>query len=247
MSQRDPLRWIDGFVASVEDCSTAQGVRDMLRKHTQALGFEKFSYQRLLPPTGRVEKFYVSTYPREWIVRYNECRYLSVDVRSLASSRFARPYNWSEIGPLSSFTLDQMVLINEGTEFGIISGGSVPIHGPGDIRAVLTVASSLPETEFGKLFAAQRHVLHLMATYAHEHLVRLGFWAEPDMHHQLTPREVEVLTWSARGKTNRDISNILKISDETVMTHVKRICAKLDASNKTHAVARALALKLILP
>lgn len=56
----------------------------------------------------------------------------------------------------------------------------------------------------------------------------------------ISEREMEVLRWLKEGKTNWEISMILKISERTVKYHVKNICAKLDAMNRTHAVVIAI-------
>jgi DNA-binding CsgD family transcriptional regulator len=57
---------------------------------------------------------------------------------------------------------------------------------------------------------------------------------------QLSPRETEVLRWTACGKTSGEISNLLSITEDTVNAHIKNACLKLDAANKTHATAIAL-------
>lgn len=57
---------------------------------------------------------------------------------------------------------------------------------------------------------------------------------------QLSPRETEVLKWTACGKTSGEISDLLSITEDTVNAHIKNACLKLDASNKTHATAIAL-------
>ncbi|WP_027483567.1 LuxR C-terminal-related transcriptional regulator [Deinococcus pimensis] len=61
----------------------------------------------------------------------------------------------------------------------------------------------------------------------------------------LSSREVEVLTLLARGQTNDDIARRLMISIPTVKSHVGNILAKLEARNRTQAVARARALGLL--
>ena len=53
----------------------------------------------------------------------------------------------------------------------------------------------------------------------------------------LTDREVEVLRAIAEGNRNRDIANKLFISEETVKVHIKHIMEKLNASDRTQAVA----------
>jgi len=62
-------------------------------------------------------------------------------------------------------------------------------------------------------------------------------------HAALTPRETEVLTWLARGKTNRDIAEILGMSHRTVNKHLEHIFEKLGV--ETRAAAAALASRAI--
>jgi DNA-binding NarL/FixJ family response regulator len=55
----------------------------------------------------------------------------------------------------------------------------------------------------------------------------------------LTPREHNVLSYLARGRSNKQIASTLNISERTVKFHVSSIITKLDAANRTDAVARA--------
>ncbi len=57
---------------------------------------------------------------------------------------------------------------------------------------------------------------------------------------QLTSREVEVLRHVAGGNRNRDIAELLFISEETVKVHLKRIMVKLGAGDRSEAIAIAL-------
>jgi DNA-binding response OmpR family regulator/DNA-binding CsgD family transcriptional regulator len=53
----------------------------------------------------------------------------------------------------------------------------------------------------------------------------------------VTEREAEVLLWIARGKSNRDIAQILDLSPRTVNKHLEQIYAKLGVENRTAAAA----------
>lgn len=53
----------------------------------------------------------------------------------------------------------------------------------------------------------------------------------------LTGREIDVLRHVAGGNRNRDIAEILCISEETVKVHLKHVMEKLGASDRTQAVA----------
>jgi DNA-binding CsgD family transcriptional regulator len=55
----------------------------------------------------------------------------------------------------------------------------------------------------------------------------------------LTPRETEVLSWIAKGKTNRDVGEILGLSPRTVNKHLEHVFEKLGV--ETRAAAAALA------
>lgn len=61
----------------------------------------------------------------------------------------------------------------------------------------------------------------------------------------LTSREIQILRNLALGKSDREISIDLMISVKTVNHHVGNIMQKLDARNRTHAVAKALVARQI--
>ena len=54
----------------------------------------------------------------------------------------------------------------------------------------------------------------------------------------LTQREMDVLEWVARGKTNRDVAEILGMSPRTVNKHLEHIYEKLGVETRTAAVAQ---------
>jgi DNA-binding NarL/FixJ family response regulator len=56
----------------------------------------------------------------------------------------------------------------------------------------------------------------------------------------VTDREAEVLLWIARGKSNRDIAEILSLSPRTVNKHLEQIFTKLGVENRTSAAALAV-------
>ena len=64
-----------------------------------------------------------------------------------------------------------------------------------------------------------------------------GFAALP-----VTPREREVLSWLAAGKTDKDIGEILGMSPRTVQKHLQHIYEKLGVETRTAAVVRAMEL-----
>jgi DNA-binding NarL/FixJ family response regulator len=66
---------------------------------------------------------------------------------------------------------------------------------------------------------------------------KLGEFLNED---NLTQREIEVLRLVADGNSNKEIAQLLFISDDTVKMHVRNILAKLRANDRTQAVTTAL-------
>jgi DNA-binding CsgD family transcriptional regulator len=61
----------------------------------------------------------------------------------------------------------------------------------------------------------------------------------------LTQRELEVLQLLAEGATNGEISQRLFISPKTAKNHLAAIFQKLDVTNRTHALVRAVVMGLV--
>jgi len=89
----------------------------------------------------------------------------------------------------------------------------------------------------------------VMLTYLHPHLMnaylRILHSGEQGITESLSEREVSVLNWLKYGKTSWEISRILDISENTVNFHIKNIKRKLNATNRQHAVAIAIAQNII--
>jgi DNA-binding response OmpR family regulator len=75
-------------------------------------------------------------------------------------------------------------------------------------------------------------------------IARTGLWPKAIA---LNEREVEVLTWAARGKTSAEIAKILDLTKRTVDFHIDNARGKLGAATRTEAVLKAATGRLIEP
>jgi DNA-binding response OmpR family regulator len=75
-------------------------------------------------------------------------------------------------------------------------------------------------------------------------VARTGLWPK---FPELNDREVEVLTWVARGKTSSEIAQIIGLTKRTIDFHIDNARNKLGAATRTEAVIKAAAGRLIEP
>jgi DNA-binding response OmpR family regulator len=75
-------------------------------------------------------------------------------------------------------------------------------------------------------------------------VARTGLWPKTV---GLNDREVEILTWVARGKTSAEIAQIIGLTKRTVDFHIDNARGKLGAATRTEAVIKATTGRLIEP
>lgn len=104
----------------------------------------------------------------------------------------------------------------------------------------------------GAAGAKQAYLAELLVPLMHAAWVRTQLnWstvsaaAKPAATNLLTSREIEILKWLYHGKSNIEIGMILTISPLTAKNHVQKILRKLNVLNRTQAVGKALALRIL--
>jgi DNA-binding CsgD family transcriptional regulator len=152
------------------------------------------------------------------------------------------------------FIYDQSVYVNAGAAdlweeqavFGYKTGIAVSLHIPGGRQFMLGFdrVEPLPmgDEELTRMLAD----LQLGAVHAQDAAARLLI---PSMMGKaipnLTKRELEILKWTAAGKTAGEIAQILNISSWTVTYYMRSILSKFQVPNKHAAVLIAMSLGII--
>lgn len=231
-------------VGRITAAKTVQQIGEILGSETGRLGFEWFAYDILVMPDGWGNRLVCSNYPKDWLAHYVEQRYTRDDIVVGQAMASVAPTIWRRSVRHPHLTERQRLLLDEAADIGLKAGAIVPIHGPGLAKAVLAVSSPVSDQEFDRLFANCRHELQIIATCAHETALKLGV-TRPAPSLALSPREVEVLTWTALGYSAQDISDRLKISHHTINQHIESAKNKLGTRNKTHAASVAISLGII--
>ena len=212
-----------------------------IKKASQALGFEYVAYGMRLPlPITNPKIITLNSYSSSWQKRYAQENYLSVDPTVHHGLRSCEPLVWSQ----EAFRLAPQLWDDAQAE-GLNFGWSQSNRDTPGLIGMLSLARSSEQISAVELAKKETHMKWL-AYMAHAALSRVLLHNFNNKEApQLTARETEVLKWTADGKSAEDISNLLKISVNTVNFHVKNITLKLNASNKTSAVLRAAMLGLL--
>lgn len=179
-------------------------------------------------------------YPDEWLKIYGNEKLYFVDPTIWHNFQHPGAQLWDETYGLYGGKVPQR-FISLSSDFGLCHGVSGGYYN----------SKSGTGTIFG--FGAKRKwcdqyhkdIMSILAPHLHQALARISSLVESPLSKSISKREKEVLYWIREGKTNWEISQILKISECTVKFHVQNIENKLNAVNKHHAVAIALENELI--
>lgn len=152
------------------------------------------------------------------------------------------------------FVYDQSMYVQENAidlwdhqaPFGYRTGIAMALHLPGGKHFVMGVDRDEPLPDDDHTVIRMMADLQLLAVHAQETAVRLLSPKAHGLEHlpQLTKRELEILRWTAEGKSRWAVGQILNISEHTVKYHLTKIAIKLNVGSSQQAAVRAKALGL---
>ncbi|SAL06332.1 LuxR family transcriptional regulator [Caballeronia calidae] len=212
-----------------------------LSAHAKELGFEYVCCGFQRPSSVRKPLLeLLNAYPQGWMDRYIEQNYVAVDPVVKTGKKEQYPILWNDALFASTPTL-----WSEARDVGLTAGVSQSCWGVNGGFGLLSLARSSPAISAAEFRDVTTHLCwlgtithHLMSSFNRP----TGYSGEPVF---LTPREKEILQWSADGKTASEIGDILCIAERTVNFHINNVLPKLGATSKIQATVRAIRLGLI--
>ena len=150
-------------------------------------------------------------------------------------------YNMPGMHGLKGF--DRIFRSNASKPVAILTGN--PTRRMMDEALEAGAAGILPKTMPAKSLANAIRFIHAGETYMPLSLMRDEMNSPSSNGGPLSSREMTVLAFLGEGKQNKEIANELALSEATIKMHVKSICKKLDANNRTHAVINARDMGLL--
>jgi DNA-binding CsgD family transcriptional regulator len=191
--------------------------------------------------SGPVWEFSFNTWPSEWLSIYREKDYVRHDPAPITARLTSQPFSWREISEGREWTPKQREFQNWLREIGVVDGFIVPTHEPGgDVGLCVSLSDHRIED------AEERLLLHMASLRAYQRCRELGgFIGASVAKAPLTTRELECLRWVVKGKSDRDIGEILDISHTTVHFHIEGVKRKLGVKTRTQAAGLIVAMGYI--
>lgn len=210
-------------------------------KLCEQLGFDFGTYGVSNPLNGHFMGY--AHYPqawREYYVKHN----LQYNDPALMVAKAIAPVPWERLAKIET----NKKFFERANDFGISGNGiTIPVRGPYGECGLLSVTKNCPKGEWDKHLIEHAGALQMAAVTMHDELMTNGVLGGLVVNPKLSTREIEIIKWTAAGKTYQDISDILNISHRTVEVHLRSIRTKLNALTTAQAVGRAVSLGICHP
>ncbi|MBI6629548.1 autoinducer binding domain-containing protein [Pontibaca salina] len=200
------------------------------------------AYAGMNPVTQTVHGFV--NYPQEWQTHYVNQNYVNRDPTLLLAKRSIAPVDWQRLRQEPSFDM----VFSDAHDFGISDQGlTIPVRGPfGDI-GLFSVTRKCSAHDWALLKAKILGDLQQAAVHLHDHVIQSEALSSVLGPPALSAREIEILQWTAAGKSQQDTADILSISHRTIEVHLRSAREKLGALTTAQAIGRAISRGLIYP
>jgi LuxR family quorum sensing-dependent transcriptional regulator len=235
---RIPFPTIDTFSETCLEASAPEDITDALTALLHRHGvFSWFVGSLAFVSSNGSAGFGFHSMPLAWLNRYLEANHFDHDPVFQHALRSRRKLTWKacrEEAVRSEAKNCSLAVFDEAAEFDLTEGLIMPIRGLGDLPGAVTYGGHDLD-----LSADAQMSLFLVGAYAYEGYRRLveGFKPLPPF---LTDQELEVLRWSAEGKSASVIGTILTLSPHTVRDHQKKIRGKYQVGNIIQAAVFAV-------
>ncbi len=191
-------------------------------------------------PISQTTTVYAEGFSKEWLECYDREDFRASDPIPNRVIRHGGLMTWQDAMDAGPNTPENITYFDAMRQFGLIHGFGVPLFGPNGRDAYAAFDFGRPISEIAP---EPLGIVRSVAQAGHQRICVI--LDENSKVPALSEREIEVLTWAARGKSISSIAAILDLSPDTVKTYSKRIYAKLEVSDRVGAVVKALRLGLV--
>ena len=224
-------------IVSASDCTVA------VEHARNTLGFAHLTFHLASSCNTDIDApFVCSTYPQEWIGHYIVNNFAEVDQVVRVGFTATNPFLWSDLPQ----TPDFIAVLEASRTFGVGNAGcSIPVVDKAMRRSLLSMTTDESAMELTRYFASEHGGLVALAKTIHARAIDDLNREQPTRLPALSPREIECLSWAAKGKTSIEIAIILGLANSTVRMYLTNARRKLDSVTIAQAIAKAKTMKII--
>ncbi|MEO8531082.1 MAG: LuxR family transcriptional regulator [Deltaproteobacteria bacterium] len=233
---------LDQIIDGLKQAKSLDDLNTSIAALRDALGIDHLVYHSV---NNLGQQWAALTYDPTWVTRYIAEDYARIDPVVQGSLRNFNPFDWRKLDWGGKNVRN---LLGEARDMGVGEQGfSIPIRGPNGQFAVLTVNDQRSDDAWTDFTHKQSNDLLLIAHYINQRALVIEQADGPprEAFQNLSPREIDALSFMAMGFSRMQAADKLRISEHTLRVYIESARAKLGALNTTHAVARALTLGLL--
>jgi DNA-binding CsgD family transcriptional regulator len=189
---------------------------------------------------------HLRNYPADWMKYYFEQGFDQLDPVITYCYQKLGTFTWQEMSERLDLTRKQKLCLNLGTDAGLYNGICTPLWGPNRFAGIGLASSEQKDACDGNTDMIAAYCNHFYIAFQRLH-------APPDNpdiqvpNIYLTPKEKEILTRVAEGKSDYDIGVIVDLTPSGVDFHMRNIFKKMQTNNRIYAAGKAIELGLIHP
>jgi len=226
------------FGEAVLATTTLGELNNLLHAITREMGFQYFALSHHVDvPRAPQPALRLHNYPRDWEAYYDAECFGPSDPVHRASHLSTAGFCWSMLPRLLPLTHRDEDFLARSRRIGLIDGITIPAHVPGEAAGSCSFAVSWGNTPRSEWLP----LLQFVGTTAFEGARRLvGMRRAQADRPRLSDRQRDCLYWAARGKSDWAIAQILGISHETAIQHLKEARGRYGVANRTQLAIHAL-------
>lgn len=237
---------MDNIVERIAQCEALPQLWRLMITHFRDRGFGGVCYfaygaaERGASPGIAVQTFTHGFSPLV-VESYLKSDFTRLDIVPRLSLAHGRPLRWREAWEAADASEEERKFLDLMRAVELGDGIGLPCYGPQNRNGYVGIGNMTAEAAVDEVSVRE---MHIAAQAAHLRICDLTPNL-PQLDRGLSGRELEILEWVARGKSNSVIAEILNISVGSVDTYLRRLYEKLGVSDRTSAAVRGVGMGLI--
>lgn len=231
---------MNSFRRKVDGCKTFASLNFLCLRYARKIGANAVTYHHL-PHFGAADAIGLNVicvgFPKELVERFETKNEIRTDPSIQQILTGTKAQWWNKTAKPKRLSSKEKEFLDFAASK--VNGGlHLPVFGPNGRNGYVSIGFGNQSPNFDE---SDLSFLQSCCQFAHQQYCHLLLVDLPQSA-KLSPREKEILSWVAKGKSNGVIADILGITESTVITYLERAFKKLGVDSRVTATLRASSL-----